>query len=70
MAKYIVLKCNYVIASLVMDENAALTYVYPEPHDAVVHDPEEKIGIGYWFEQSENIFYVPVGIPPDSPLNQ
>lgn len=65
MGYWLVLKNNYVIAKVVWD--GVTPWQYPYPHDQLIEDVNCNIGVGYWYEATENMFYVPIGIPPDLP---
>lgn len=71
MARYLVIKNNYVINVVAWDGQTP--WEYPFPHDSVILDPTDGedggyVGIGDWYEQAENIFYRPVAVkPPDIP---
>jgi hypothetical protein len=61
-----IVKDNYVINRIVVDED--VPYTYPFPHDLVIDDPNMVYGIGDWYEAAENILYRPVNAyPPDWP---
>ena len=45
-------------------------YQYPFPYDTMMEDTTYSIGIGDWYEPTENIFYRPLSIPPDFPPAQ
>jgi len=64
-----IVKNNYVIDRIVIEPENLETYNYPLPHDFVIEDVDLTIFIGDWYEESEDIFYRPIGkIPPDSPF--
>lgn len=61
--KYLVIKDNVVIATILWD--GISEYTYPEPHDKLILDEWGWIGIGDWYEESEDIFYRPIlRVPP------
>ena len=53
--KYAIIKNNYVINYIVIDDID--NYQYPEPYDFIYHDVNDKAFLGAWYEQSEDIFY-------------
>lgn len=66
MYKYLAIKNNYVINAFLWD--GVTEYTYPDPECTVIRDETEMIGIGDWYEESEGIFYRPIGkTPPDYP---
>ena len=68
MARWAVIKSNYVIDIIIWD--GVTNWQYPGDHDLLIEDPEEMLGHGDWYESSEDIFYRPIGkIPPDFPGN-
>lgn len=64
---FAVIKDNYVVNRVVVAEEDAPTYIYPLPHDFLHEDVEQTMHIGDWYEAEENIFYRPIGVPPDWP---
>jgi hypothetical protein len=65
--KWVIIKSNYVIDAIIW--NGIDTYQYPYPYDLMIEDTTLEIGIGDWYETSENIFYRPLKTPPDFPGN-
>jgi hypothetical protein len=65
MARWAIIKSNYVIDIIIWDGNTP--YQYPGDHDLMIEEPTEKVGYGDWYEISEGIFYSPLSIPPDFP---
>lgn len=61
-----VIRNGYVIERIIWD--GISNWQYPHPHDFLIEDKDENLGIGDWYEESENIFYRPIGIPVDVPL--
>jgi hypothetical protein len=61
---YAILKDGYVINRIVAD---AMPSDYPFPHDLIIEDVNTCIFIGDWYEESEGIFYRPIGVPVDWP---
>jgi hypothetical protein len=62
---WLIIKNNYVIAKIAWNGEGQCPY--PGQYDKLIHDKDETIGIGCWYEESENIFYIPTSIPPDYP---
>ena len=62
---WLINKNNYVIAKIVWNGEGQCPY--PGPYDKLIQDVEEAIGVGFWYEESENMFYMPAGTPPDYP---
>jgi len=61
---FVIVRNNYVVDRIVADAD----FVYPHPHDLMVHDTDQVVYIGDWYEADEGIFYRPVnGTPPDWP---
>lgn len=60
---YAILKDGYVINRILADEMPT----YPFPHDSIYEDVEGITYIGDWYEESEGLFYRPIGIPLDWP---
>ena len=65
MRKWLAIKNNYVVNAFLWDGET--DYIYPDPECIIIEDVEEKIGIGMYFEESENLFYMPMSKPPDLP---
>lgn len=65
MRKWLVIKDNYVINAFIWD--GIQEYTYPDPHDLILEDVDQSVGIGMWYEESENNFYQPVNKPNDIP---
>jgi hypothetical protein len=64
--KWLIIKDNYVINAIIWD--GITQYQYPEPYDKMIEDVEQKVNIGMWYEENENIFYNPTGVPIDWPI--
>ena len=62
---WLIIKNNYVIAKIVW--NCLGPCPYPGSYDKLIQDVNESVGVGYWYEETENMFYVPIGTPPDYP---
>jgi hypothetical protein len=65
MARWVILKNNYVIDAIEWD--GMTQYQYPYSHDVMKEDTEGIVNIGDWYETSEDIFYRPTKTPPDFP---
>lgn len=65
MARWAVIKSNYVIDVIIWD--GITPWQYPGNYDLLIEDPEEMLGYGDWYESIENIFYRPLKTPPDFP---
>jgi hypothetical protein len=65
MARWAVIKSNYVIDVIIWD--GITPWQYPGNHDLLIEDPEEMLGYGDWYESTESIFYRPLKTPPDFP---
>lgn len=65
MARWAIIKSNYVIDVVIWDGNTP--YQYPGNHDLMIEDTTENVGYGDWYESSEKIFYSPLSTPPDFP---
>jgi hypothetical protein len=65
MARWAIIKSNYVIDIIIWDGNTP--YQYPGDHDLMIEDTTEIVGYGDWYEASEGIFYSPLSTPPDFP---
>jgi len=65
MKYWVIIKDNYVINKVVWDGETEWTY--PFPHDMILEDETGGPGIGDWYEETENLFYRPLGTPPDWP---
>lgn len=65
MRKWVAIRNNYVIAAFIWD--GVTKYTYPEPHDLIIEDTAQNIGIGMWYEEAEGNFYYPINRPPDLP---
>lgn len=63
--RYAIVKDNYVVNVVMWDTAATPDWVYPHPHDSVVLDTNENVGIGDWYEVAEGIFYRPLSDHPD-----
>jgi uncharacterized protein involved in tellurium resistance len=61
--KWLAIKNNYVVAAFIWDGVAQ--YTYPDPECTIVEDVEQKIGIGMWYEEAEDVFYMPISKPND-----
>ena len=66
MKKWLIIKDNYVINAIIWD--GVTEYEYPDPYDKMIEDVEEYINIGMWYEEAENLFYSPTGVPEDWPI--
>jgi hypothetical protein len=64
--KWLIIKDNYVINAIIWD--GITPYQYPEPYDRMIEDVEQAINIGMWYEETENLFYNPTGVPIDWPI--
>lgn len=62
---WLVIKDGYVINRVTWD--GITNWVYPFPHDLVIEDINNNVGIGDWYDEAEGIFYKPLSIPPDWP---
>ena len=65
MARWAIIKSNYVIDVIIWDGDTP--YQYPGNHDLMIEDTTEMVGYGDWYEVSEGIFYSPLSTPPDFP---
>lgn len=61
---YVIIKDNYVVNRIVSD---SVPVDYPFPHDKIIEDIDQCLFIGDWYEESEDFFYRPIGIPADLP---
>lgn len=61
---YCIIKDNYVVNRIISD---SVPTNYPWPHDLIVEDVNTNLHIGDWYEESEALFYRPIGIPEDWP---
>lgn len=66
--KWAVLKSNYVVDLIMWD--GVTPYTHPFPYDTMIEDPDYVVGLGDWYEASENVFYRPLSTPPDYPPTQ
>jgi hypothetical protein len=66
MKKWLIIKDNYVINAIIWD--GVTEYQYPDPYDQMIEDVKEYISIEMWYEESENLFYSPIGVPEDWPI--
>lgn len=57
--KYLVIKDNYVIDTIIWD--GVTPYVYPNPHDLLLPDVNQTVGIGDYYEEVDNTFWKQVG---------
>ena len=64
--KWLIIKDNYVINAIIWD--GVTPYQYPDPYDQMIEDVEQSINIGMWYEEAENLFYSPTGVPVDWPI--
>jgi hypothetical protein len=64
--KWLIIKDNYVINAIIWD--GVTEYQYPDPYDQMIEDPEQIVNIGTWYEEAENLFYSPTGVPVDWPI--
>jgi hypothetical protein len=67
MARWAIIKSNYVIDVIIWD--GITPYQYPGNYDTMVEENTENVGYGDWYEASEGIFYHPLSTPPDFPGN-
>ena len=65
--QYAIIKQNYVINRITLDQQMYPDYQYPFEHDAIIEDINENVNIGDWYEDAEGIFYRPLATPPDWP---
>jgi hypothetical protein len=65
MARWAVIKSNYVIDVVVWD--GVTPWQYPGSYDLLIEENTENVGYGDWYEASEEIFYRPLTTPPDFP---
>jgi hypothetical protein len=66
MRKWLAIKQNYVVNAFIWD--GVSEYKYPDPECIIMEDVDQNIGIGMYYEESEGIFYMPIGKrPPDIP---
>jgi hypothetical protein len=66
MKKWLIIKSNYVIDVIMWD--GITPYVYPFPYDMMIEDlTYDTVGVGDWYESTEDIFYRPLKTPPDFP---
>ena len=63
----LIIRSNYVINRVVVAESDADTYVYPLPHDLQLVDENLNVFIGDFYDADEELFYRPIGTPPDWP---
>jgi hypothetical protein len=57
--KYLVIKDNYVINTIIWD--GVTPYTYPEPHDQLLPDVAETVGIGDYYDSTDNTFWRKAG---------
>lgn len=57
--KYLVIKDNYVINTIIWD--GVTPYTYPEPHDLLLQDIAETVGIGDYYDPTDNTFWRKAG---------
>jgi hypothetical protein len=65
MKRWAILKSNYVIDVILWD--GITPYQYPFDHDTMLEDLTYNVGIGDWYESSEQVYYRPLSAPPDFP---
>lgn len=65
MARWAVIKSNYVIDVIIWD--GVTPWQYPGDYDLLVEENTENVGMGDWYEASEGVFYHPLSSPPDYP---
>lgn len=65
MANWLIMKNNYVVNVILWD--GVTPYNVVDDHDLMKEDPSESVGIGDWYEEAEDMFYRPLGIPHDWP---
>jgi len=63
--RWLILKSNYVIGVIIWDGITPIQY--PDEYDSMMRDDSYNIGIGDWYESTENVFYRPLTTPPDYP---
>jgi len=63
MRKWLAIKNNYVVNAFIWD--GITEYTYPDPECVIMEDIEQKIGIGMWYEEPEDVFYMPISKPND-----
>jgi len=63
--RWLILKSNYVIGVIIWDGITPIQY--PDEYDSMMQDSSYNIGIGDWYESTENVFYRPLTTPPDYP---
>lgn len=66
MRIFLIIRNNYVINRIVLEDPEG--YVYPYPHDSIIEDVDQSIHVGAWYEESEDIFYMPFTKPNDPNL--
>jgi len=65
MARWAIIKSNYVIDVIIWD--GITPWQYPGNYDIMIEENTENVGYGDWYEASEGIFYRPLSPPPDFP---
>lgn len=63
--RWLILKSNYVIGVIIWDGITPIQY--PDEYDSMMQDDSYNVGIGDWYESTENVFYRPLTTPPDYP---
>lgn len=63
--RWLILKSNYVVDVIIWD--GVTSFQYPNEYDTMMEDTTYDIGIGDWYEPTENVFYRPLTTPPDYP---
>lgn len=58
--KYLVIKDNYVINTIVWD--GVTPYTYPFEHDLLLPDVAETVSIGDYYDSIDNTFWKQVGV--------
>jgi len=67
MARWAIIKSNYVIDVIIWD--GITPWQYPGNYDYMIEENTESVGYGDWYEVSEKIFYKPLQTPLDFPGN-
>jgi hypothetical protein len=61
--KWLAIKNNYVVNTFIWD--GIIEHTYPDPECILKEDVKQNIGIGMWYEESEDVFYMPMTKPKD-----
>ena len=62
---YLIIRDNWVVNRFVNDTE--FDWGHPLEMGYIIEDVNGSVSIGDWYEESENIFYRPLSIPPDYP---